>query len=69
MDNMQTIGIVTPSTKLVTYSTTHKKPKFDKFTHECIKEFFTSKLYTTAGDPQFSEAGISYCFLLQKGLT
>ena len=51
-----------------THSATHEKPKFKKFTHESIKEFFISKLHTTAGDPQFSEAGISYCFLLQKVL-
>ena len=62
MDNIQTIDIVTPSAKLVT----HEKPKFEKFTHEFIKEFFTSKLHTTAGDPQFSEAGISYHFYYRK---
>ena len=76
MDNTQTIGIVTPNLYLVTYGATHEKPRFEKFTHEkpqfvkCthefIKEFFTLKLHTTAGDPQFSEAGIPYCFFYYR---
>ena len=48
MDNIQTISIVTPSTRLVIYGATHEKPKFEKFTHEFINS-------TTHEKPKFEK--------------
>ena len=39
MDNIATIGIVTPSAKLVTHSTTQERPKFEKCKYTRNNEF------------------------------
>ena len=64
MDNIKTIGTVSPSTKLVTYSATYGKKKTNlRNANTCVvKEFFSSRYHLSSFIKSVTCASLSITF-------